>query len=96
MDATLTPIRPVEPVGPQAERSRWLGMATMLTGATSNQVGAAIGAHAFAAIGPAGVVAVRQAVAAAVLLPVARPPLRRMSWAQSSRTRRDTSGDAII
>ena len=54
----------------------------MLTGATSNQIGAGIGAHAFDAIGPAGVVAVRQVVAAAVLLPVARPPLRRMTWAQ--------------
>lgn len=82
MDATLTPIRPAETVDAVVDRSRWLGMATMLTGATSNQVGAAIGAHAFAAIGPAGVVAVRQAVAAAVLLPVARPSLRRMSWAQ--------------
>lgn len=54
----------------------------MLTGATSNQIGAGIGAHAFATIGPAGVVAVRQVVAAAVLLPVARPPLRRMTWGQ--------------
>lgn len=57
-------------------------MATMFTGAASNQAGAAIGAHAFGAIGPAGVVAVRQAVAAAVLIPVARPPLRRMTWSQ--------------
>jgi inner membrane transporter RhtA len=54
----------------------------MLTGATSNQVGAAVGAHAFDAIAPLGVVAVRQVVAAAVLLPVSRPPLRRMTWAQ--------------
>jgi inner membrane transporter RhtA len=60
-------------------------MATMLTGATSNQIGAGIGAHAFDAIGPAGVVAVRQVVAAAVLLPVARPPLRRITWAQWCR-----------
>jgi inner membrane transporter RhtA len=57
-------------------------VATMLTGATSNQVGAAVGAHAFDAIAPLGVVAVRQVVAAAVLLPVSRPPLRRMTWAQ--------------
>lgn len=63
-------------------RSRWVGIATMLTGATSNQVGAGIGAHAFSTIGPAGVVAVRQVVAAAVLLPVARPPLHRMTWSQ--------------
>ena len=54
----------------------------MLASALSNQVGAAVGAHAFGAVGPAGVVAVRQVVAAAVLLPVARPPLRRMTGAQ--------------
>ncbi|GLY99183.1 membrane protein [Actinoplanes sp. NBRC 103695] len=54
----------------------------MVASAASNQTGAAVGAHAFPAIGPAGVVAVRQLVAAAVLLPMARPDLRRMSWAQ--------------
>jgi inner membrane transporter RhtA len=54
----------------------------MLGSGLSNQVGAAVGAHAFGAIGPAGVVATRQVVAAAVLLPVARPPLRRMTWGQ--------------
>jgi inner membrane transporter RhtA len=59
-----------------------LGVATMLGSAASNQVGAAVGAHAFPAIGPAGVVAVRQFVAAAVLLPVARPDVRRLTWAQ--------------
>ncbi len=58
------------------------GTATMAGSALSNQVGAAVGAHAFAAVGPAGVVAVRQWVAAAALLPVARPPLRSMSWSQ--------------
>ncbi|WP_328473830.1 EamA family transporter [Actinoplanes sp. NBC_00393] len=58
------------------------GLATMAGSAASNQVGAAVGAHAFPAIGPAGVVAVRQFVAAAVLLPVARPDLRRFTWAQ--------------
>jgi inner membrane transporter RhtA len=57
-------------------------IATMLGSALSSQVGAAAGAHAFAAIGPAGVVAVRQIVAAAVLLPIARPSIRRMTWAQ--------------
>jgi inner membrane transporter RhtA len=54
----------------------------MLGSALSNQVGAALGAHAFGAIGPPGVVAVRQVVAAAVLLPAARPPVRRMTRAQ--------------
>lgn len=54
----------------------------MLTSAMSAQTGAAMGAHAFPVIGPAGVVAIRQLVAVCVLLPTARPPLRRMSWAQ--------------
>lgn len=58
------------------------GFATMTASAASSQVGAAVGAHAFATIGPAGVVAVRQFVAAAVLLPVARPDPRRFTWAQ--------------
>ncbi|MET9634124.1 EamA family transporter [Lentzea sp. NPDC006480] len=58
------------------------GFATMTASAASSQLGAAVGAHAFAAIGPAGVVAVRQFVAAAVLLPVARPNPRRFTWAQ--------------
>jgi len=57
-------------------------VAIMLGSALSNQVGAALGAHAFGAVGPPGVVAIRQVVAATVLLPVARPPLRRMTWAQ--------------
>lgn len=54
----------------------------MLGSGMSSQVGAAAGAHAFGAIGPAGVVAVRQIVAAAVLLPIARPSIRRMTWPQ--------------
>ncbi|MEU4563119.1 EamA family transporter [Actinoplanes sp. NPDC023936] len=68
--------------GPRAGRSLAAGLATMVGSAASNQVGAAVGAHAFGVIGPAGVVAVRQFVAAAVLLPVARPNLRRFTWAQ--------------
>jgi inner membrane transporter RhtA len=58
------------------------GIATMLGSAASNQIGAAVGAHAFPAIGPSGVVAVRQFVAALVLWPVARPDPRRFTWAQ--------------
>lgn len=54
----------------------------MLTSAASVQVGAALGARAFPQIGPSGVVGIRQLVAACVLLPVARPPFRRMTWAQ--------------
>ncbi len=70
------------PPGLPAQPSRRFGMAMMTTGAVSNQVGAGIGAHAFDAIGPAGVVAMRQLVAAVVLLPVARPRLHRMAWSQ--------------
>lgn len=70
------------PVTTRARRGIGGGLATMMAGAASNQVGAAVGAHAFASIGPAGVVAVRQVVAAAVLLPVARPPLHRFRWPQ--------------
>ena len=58
------------------------GIAMMTASALSNQVGAALGARAFDAIGPVGVVAVRQWVAAVVLMPVARPPLRRLTWSQ--------------
>ncbi|GAA4723401.1 EamA family transporter [Phytohabitans rumicis] len=58
------------------------GVATMIASGGSNQIGAAIGARAFGSIGPAGVVAVRQFVAAAVLLPVARPDVRRFTWGQ--------------
>lgn len=66
-----------------AEQGSVLGSAgIMLTSAASVQVGAALGARAFPMIGPAGVVGIRQLVAACVLLPVARPPLRRMTWAQ--------------
>ncbi|TSE14396.1 EamA family transporter [Arthrobacter sp. KBS0703] len=73
------------PDGRQAtqSRSRILGGLLTMTGSgISNQIGAGIGAHAFPALGPAGVVAVRQLVAAAVLLPAARPPLHRLTWKQ--------------
>lgn len=59
------------------------GIAMALTAAGSNQSGAALGAMAFPAIGPVGVVAVRQLVAAAVLIPGVRPRvrgLRRDQW----------------
>lgn len=77
-----------EPAGPDEtpggnEKGRpGPGIAALLTGAASNQTGAAVAAHAFGAIGPVGVVAVRQLVAAVVLLAVARPPLRRLTRAQ--------------
>ncbi|MDE3725027.1 EamA family transporter [Nocardiopsis sp. N85] len=52
---------------------RLTGVAVMLGGGLSNQLGASVGALAFPVIGPAGVVAVRQWVAAAVLFAVVRP-----------------------
>ncbi len=58
------------------------GLLTMLTSASSAQVGAAIGTMAYGGLGVAGVVAVRQLVAAAVLLPIARPRVWRFTWAQ--------------
>ena len=58
------------------------GLVTMVISGASNQTGAALGAHVFPMIGPVGVVAVRQLVAAAVLLPAARPNLRRFTWSQ--------------
>jgi inner membrane transporter RhtA len=48
----------------------------------SNQVGASVAALAFPHLGPAGVVAVRQWVAAVVLLATARPRLRGFTAAQ--------------
>ena len=58
------------------------GIATLLASGLSNQFGAAVGSLAFPVIGPAGVVALRQVVAALVLLPIARPKLRTYSWSQ--------------
>lgn len=65
-----------------AHPARLSGVAMMLTSALSNQVGAATGALAFPSIGPAGVVAVRQWVAAIVLVAVGRPRLRTFTWRQ--------------
>ena len=61
---------------------RLVGMAMMFGSGLSNQVGAAVAAQAFPAIGPVGVVAVRQWVAAGVLAAAGRPRLRSFTWAQ--------------
>jgi inner membrane transporter RhtA len=53
-----------------------VGTATMVGSALCNQIGAGLGSLAFPVIGPAGVVAVRQYVAAVVLLCIGRPKLR--------------------
>ena len=77
------PAAPGGPGRPDAPgRGPLRGLLTVLGGAGSAQVGAAVGTMAYPALGVAGVVAVRQLVAAAVLLPIARPPFRRFTWAQ--------------
>jgi inner membrane transporter RhtA len=53
--------------------SRITGITLMTSSAASNQVGAATAALAFPVLGPAGVVAIRQWVAAAVLFGAVRP-----------------------
>ncbi|MFC5952566.1 DMT family transporter [Pseudonocardia lutea] len=63
-------------------RQHAAGVATAMGSAIANQTGAAIGALAFPALGPVGVVAVRQLIAALVLAPIARPPYRAMSLHQ--------------
>ncbi|MBX7548163.1 EamA family transporter [Streptomyces sp. NPDC004232] len=70
-------------VTPSPARSGPLaGVATMFGSGLSNQTGAAVGALAFPVLGPLGVVAVRQYVAALVLLAVGRPRLRAFTWRQ--------------
>lgn len=54
--------------------------AAVVGGAASVQLGAAIGATIFPLVGPAGVVALRQSVAAIALLVVARPRWRELTW----------------
>lgn len=66
----------------QASSPRWSGVALMMGSGLSNQVGASIAALAFPVLGPAGVVAVRQWVAAVVLLSAGRPNLRSFTAAQ--------------
>ena len=73
---------PTAPAGPTSTHVGLRDWVLMFTGATSTQFGAAWGSHAFAAIGPAGVVAVRQLVGALVLLPMTRPKVRALTWPQ--------------
>ena len=67
---------------PEPDRRRLLGVVTMVGSGLSNQTGAAVGSLAFPVLGPVGVVAVRQYVAAIVLLAVGRPRLRAFTWRQ--------------
>jgi inner membrane transporter RhtA len=63
-------------------RSAAAGIALMTGSAASNQFGAATAALAFPVLGPAGVVSVRQWVAAAVLLAAVRPKFTAFTRAQ--------------
>ncbi|MFB7369509.1 DMT family transporter [Streptomyces sp. NPDC056222] len=72
---------PVTPAHP-TRRTSPAGVAAMLGSGLSNQIGAATGSLAFPVLGPVGVVAVRQYVAALVLLAVGRPQLRSFTWRQ--------------
>lgn len=58
------------------------GLSMVVAASVSNQAGAAVGALAFPVIGPIGVVAVRQLVAALVLTASVRPRLRALNRGQ--------------
>ncbi|GGX54893.1 EamA family transporter [Streptomyces chartreusis] len=70
------------PAASEPGGGRLAGVTTMVGSGLSNQTGAAIGSLAFPVLGPVGVVAVRQYVAALVLIAVGRPRLRSFTWAQ--------------
>ncbi|MFT6942586.1 MAG: inner membrane transporter RhtA [Nitriliruptoraceae bacterium] len=82
LTAPTPPATPHIDTASSVDRGLLSGVGILLAGATGNQIGAAIGALAYPVLGPAGVVAVRQIVAGAVLLPIARPDVRRMGWHQ--------------
>ncbi|MER6671832.1 EamA family transporter [Streptomyces sp. NPDC000983] len=67
---------------PESARVGIAPVATMLGSGLANQTGAAIGSLAFPVVGPIGVVAVRQYVAAVVLFAIGRPRLREFTWRQ--------------
>jgi inner membrane transporter RhtA len=74
------------PAGPRDGGPRdgglYQGTALMIASGLSNQVGAACGALAFGVIGPTGVVAIRQWIAAITLLAAVRPKWRAFTAAQ--------------
>ncbi|MEV6474853.1 EamA family transporter [Streptomyces sp. NPDC051657] len=87
MKTETSPASPPRPTG--ADRTarprgtgRGTGVALMLGSGLSNQTGASVAALAFPVIGPAGVVAVRQWVAAVILGAAGRPRLRHFTAAQ--------------
>ncbi|MGW1497976.1 EamA family transporter [Streptomyces mirabilis] len=73
---------PPAPTAPKPGGTPLAGVIAMVGSGLSNQTGAAIGSLAFPVLGPLGVVAVRQYVAAVVLLAVGRPRLRTFTRGQ--------------
>jgi inner membrane transporter RhtA len=67
---------------PQGAKRVLPSLLALVASGSSNQLGASLGAEAFARVGPVGVVAVRQLVAAIALTSVARPRIRNLSRAQ--------------
>jgi len=74
--------RPARPAAGAGQRGGAAGVALMTASAASNQLGAATATLAFPVLGPVGVVAVRQWVAAAVLLATIRPRFTTFTRAQ--------------
>jgi inner membrane transporter RhtA len=74
------PLRVPPLAGGQAQAAAGVGL--MTGSAVSSQLGAALAAQAFPVLGPAGVVAVRQWVAAALLLTAVRPRYASFTRAQ--------------
>lgn len=66
----------------RTDSARAAGLALATGSAASMPFGQAVGVHAFAALTPVGVVAIRQLVTALVLLPVVRPRVRGLTWSQ--------------
>lgn len=77
-----SPAPPTHGTPRRTHGGRLAGVATMVASGLSNQTGAAIGSLAFPVLGPVGVVAVRQYVAAVVLGAVGRPRIRSFTWRQ--------------
>lgn len=71
-----------DPSGGAERHARLTGIALMCGSGLSCQFGAATATLAFPALGPAGVVAIRQWVAGAVLLTVGRPKFATFTWPQ--------------
>jgi inner membrane transporter RhtA len=83
MTTISTPERRARVAADGGPSGQLTGIALMTGSALSNQLGAATAALAFPALGPAGVVAIRQWVAGAVLLSAVRPRFRaftRRQW----------------